>query len=76
MHSKGLLFRDVKPENFVIGRLKTVRHIIYVIDLGLAKEYIDPRTAEHQPYRESRNMVGTARYISINMHLGKGKVPG
>lgn len=72
IHSKGYLFRDVKPENFVIGRLPEKRHMIYVIDCGLAKRYRDPMTQCHIPYREQKQMTGTVRYVSINIHLGRG----
>ncbi|CBY43345.1 unnamed protein product, partial [Oikopleura dioica] len=53
VHNKHLIYRDVKPENFLIGRVNSdTQNTIHIIDFGLAKEYIDAETKKHIPYRE------------------------
>jgi serine/threonine protein kinase len=69
MHSKGYLHRDIKPDNFLMG-LGRKANQVYIIDFGLAKRYRDSTTNRHIPYRENKNLTGTARYASCNTHLG------
>eukprot|EP01065_Artemidia_motanka_P006417 TRINITY_DN13158_c0_g1_i1.p1 TRINITY_DN13158_c0_g1~~TRINITY_DN13158_c0_g1_i1.p1 ORF type:complete len:388 (+),score=34.55 TRINITY_DN13158_c0_g1_i1:94-1257(+) len=69
MHSRHMLHRDIKPDNFLAG-IGRKAALIYIIDYGLAKAYRDPLTLEHVPYRFGKSFSGTQRYASVNSHLG------
>ncbi|KAH9665020.1 Casein kinase 1-like protein 2 [Citrus sinensis] len=69
VHSKSFLHRDIKPDNFLMGLGRRANQV-YIIDFGLAKRYRDTATHQHIPYRENKNLTGTARYASMNTHLG------
>ena len=69
VHTKSFIHRDIKPDNFLMGLGKRANQV-NIIDFGLAKKYRDPKTHIHIPYRENKNLTGTARYASINTHLG------
>ncbi|OAD77132.1 Serine/Threonine kinase CK1 [Phycomyces blakesleeanus NRRL 1555(-)] len=69
IHLKNFIHRDIKPDNFLMG-IGTRGNQVNLIDFGLAKKYRDPRNHLHIPYRDNKNLTGTARYASINTHLG------
>ncbi|KAJ3210005.1 Casein kinase I isoform delta [Dinochytrium kinnereticum] len=77
VHATGIVFRDIKPDQFCVGRFGDDirdRPTIYLIDFGLATLYIDANTGLHlKSVKPVRNMLktGTARYASINVHKGK-----
>ena len=67
LHSKNFVHRDMKPENIVIGQGKKAG-TVYLIDFGLAKRYLCPKTGRHIPYKEDKGIIGTARYLSLRGH--------
>lgn len=69
VHNKNFIHRDIKPDNFLMG-IGGHCNKLFLIDFGLAKKYRDNRNKQHIPYREDKNLTGTARYASINAHLG------
>jgi len=69
VHAKNFLHRDVKPDNFLIGLGKKANQV-HIIDFGLSKRYRNPETQQHIPYRQGKSLTGTARYASVNTHLG------
>lgn len=65
IHSRHFIHRDIKPDNFLMG-LGKKGNLVYIIDFGLAKKYRDSRTHRHIPYRENKNLTGTARLVLIS----------
>ncbi|KAL9628716.1 MAG: hypothetical protein Q9204_005714 [Flavoplaca sp. TL-2023a] len=69
IHSKNVIHRDVKPENFLMG-LGRCGNQVYVTDMGLATERHHFQTRTDSAGVSNRHLVGTARFASINGHLG------
>lgn len=68
LHKKQFIHRDIKPDNFLMG-LGSNTNKVYMVDFGLAKKYV-MRNDIHIPYKDNKNLTGTARYASRNTHLG------
>ena len=68
LHSRNLIHRDIKPDNFLMG-LKKNKSIVYICDFGLCKMFRDPN-GKHIPFQEGKSLTGTSRYASISSHLG------
>jgi casein kinase 1 len=69
VHDERIIHRDIKPDNFLIGCGESTKDLVYIIDFGLAKCFKNS-DGEHIPYRDGKNLTGTARYASINTHKG------
>ena len=69
IHSKHYIHRDIKPDNFMIGRGANEKKI-YIIDFGLAKKYYSVSKGQHIKFITGKHLIGTARYCGRNAHRG------
>jgi serine/threonine protein kinase len=69
VHSRGYLHRDIKPSNVVIR--PSFHQPITLIDLGVARRFIDPETNQPIAARNHPGFVGTPRYASLNALKGR-----
>ena len=69
IHSKDIIYRDVKPENFLIG-IKDP-NVIYIVDFGLCKKYRSSKTGKHLLPKTTNKFEGTLKYASSNVVKGK-----
>jgi len=72
IHSKSVIHRDIKPENFLMGVGKHGNQV-YMTDLGLATERWDAQVEANTGRARNPHLIGTARFSSINGHLGVSK---
>jgi hypothetical protein len=55
----------------LIGGTESTKDSVFIIDFGLAKCFKNS-DGEHIPFRDGKNLTGTARYASVNTHKGMG----
>jgi casein kinase 1 len=77
IHEKNLIYRDIKPDNFLIGRPGSKSaNVIHVVDFGMAKQYRDPKTKQHIPYRERKSRRDDLEALGhVFMYFLRGGLP-
>ena len=61
LHTKGIVHRDIKPDNFLISNNK-----IKISDFGFSKQIIINK--KHISYKNIDKIIGTPNFISVNVH--------
>ena len=68
VHSNNIVYRDIKPENFLFGEKD--KETLYLIDFGLCRKYKSSKTGKHIPPKSLGKFTGTSRYASVYAMAG------
>ncbi|VIO97731.1 Uncharacterized protein BM_BM8766 [Brugia malayi] len=70
IHSIGFLHRDIKPSNFALGRTNATCKMVFMLDFGLARQYLNAKGEIRSP-RSAAGFRGTVRYAAVSAHKNR-----
>jgi serine/threonine protein kinase len=70
-HNKGIIHRDIKPDNIFILNQSGVRLHVRILDFGIARILQGDDTAAEAPLTQPGAVLGTPRYMSPEQLAGQ-----